>query len=204
MVQVLSSLGKPASSVKLAPEDTPCKQAGIDPDGGTGKEGACKDEDQKTIDVVNADSDLEVMGKTLSDVRVKTGKGLVSRRFGLVRRFKAKGTFVAVSVKVENTGDEPLDSLRADLVLDGKRYSEDSRLGYYVEPDDAFPLQPSDSVRTTVLFDVPSAVVRGADSGGALEISGDDEFSSPEYAKKLGRIRLGGAPSRGGAKGVTS
>jgi len=205
--QIFSSLGKPASSVKLPPEETPCEKAGIDPDGGAGKEGVCKGADQKTLTIANSDSPLKVKGRTLSGLRVKRGKIITSRRFGLIRRFRAKGGFIAASVKVANTGDEPLSSLRPNLVIDGKSYSEDDRGSIYVNNPESFPIQPGDSARVVVLFDVPVAAARKAVSKGALEISGDPETTSVEFSETIGRLRLKGAergPPPKGRRGVVS
>lgn len=191
-VQIFSSLGKPASSVKLPPEETPCEKVGIDPEGGSGKEGVCKQE-QKTLTIANFDSPLKVKGRTLSGLRVRTGKILTSRRFGLIRRFRAKGGFIVASFKVANTGDEPLSSLRPNLVIDGKSYSEDDRRSFYVDNPEAYPIQPGDSNRVAVLFDVPVKAAKKAVSSGSLEISADPETSSVEYSSKIGRLRLKGA-----------
>jgi len=204
--QIFSTLGKPASSVKLPPEETPCERAAIDPDGGTGKEGVCKAE-QKTLTIANSDSPLKVKGRTLSGLRVKRGKIITSRRFGLIRRFRAKGGFIAASVKVANTGDEPLSSLRPNLVIAGKSYSEDDRASIYVNNPKSFPIQPGDSARVVVLFDVPVAAARKAVSEGALEISGDPETTSVEFSETIGRLRLKGAergPPPKGRRGVVS
>lgn len=206
-VRIFSSLGKPASAVKLPPEETPCEKAGIDPEGGSGKEGVCK-EDQKTLTIANSDSALKVEGRTLSGLRVKKGDVLTSRRFGLVRRFRAKGAFIGATFKVANTGEEPLSSLRLNLVIDGKRYSEDDRASLYVGDLDSFPIQPGDSARVAVLFDVPTPAARKAVSQGALEISGDPETSSVEFTDKIGRLRLQGSERgvapKGRGRGVVS
>lgn len=195
-VQVLSNLGKPGGEVRLPPEETPCQKAGIDPEGGLGKQGVCKD-GQTTVTVANAANGLKVEGRTLSGLSVKSGKTLVTRRYGLTRRFRAKGTFIVASFKVTNTGREPLDSLRPNLLIDGKRYSEDESVSFDIGNPDTFPIQPGDSGRVSVLFDVPLPAARKAVSNGAVEISGEASESSPKYADKLGRLRLAGA-ERGG------
>lgn len=198
--RIVGSLGTPADQVQLPPEDTPCTKLGIDPDGGTGKTGTCLDQ-QQTVTVVDAKGPLELPLATVGSLDQKIGRTLTSRRFGITRRVKAQGAFVAVRVKIENTSDAPLTGLRPDLVINGRRYGADTRNGYYLNTD-AFPLQPGATARASFLFDVP----RSADdprTGGALEFAADDRsYSSPETAAQVGRIRL--APGSGSTTGDAS
>jgi hypothetical protein len=200
VARIVGSLGTPVAQVKLAPEDTPCSKLGIDPDGGTGKTGTCL-EGQQTVTVVDAKGPLELPLATLTSVDQKIGRTLTSKRFGTTRRIRAQGAFVAVRVKVENTGNSPLTGLRPDLVINGRRYGADTRNGYYLSSE-TFPLQPGATARASFLFDVP----RNADdprTGGALEFAADDQsYSSPENAAEVGRIRL--APTSGSSTGDAS
>lgn len=198
MVGVLSSLGKPASAAKLAPEDTPCDKAGIDPEGGDGKAGSCVAEDQKTVKVVNADGRLELPGKTISGLRVGTGQTLTQREFGSTERDTSSGRYVIVSVQIENTGDEPLTSLRPGLVIDGKRYSEDVQSDVRLRDREPFPIQPGGRGRSITVFDVPGPAGQEALSEGAVEFpAGQEGYSSIEASTTTGRIRLDGARGLG-------
>jgi hypothetical protein len=196
--RIVESLGTPVDRVRLPPEDTPCAKQGIDPDGGTGKTGTCL-EKQQTVTVVDSAGPLRLPAVAVTRLTQRIGRSLTTRRFGLPRTVRARGAFVAIRVRVENTSDAPLTSLRPDLVINGRRYAEDTRNGFSLA-ESPFPIQPGGVETVTFLFDVP----RTADDpreGGALEFSADDEFYiGPERAGAVGRIRLdpGGTAPTGG------
>lgn len=197
VARIVRSLGTPVGQVKLAPEDTPCAKLGIDPDGGTTKGGTCL-ENQQTVTVVDAKGPLTLPLAKVTSLQQKIGRTLTSKRFGITRRVRADGAFVAIKVKIENTSDAPLTSIRPDLVIDGRRYSADSANSYYLA-DSAFPIQPGASKTAAFLFDVPTNA-KDPRTNGALEFAADDEsFSSPENAASVGRIRL--VPGSGSTSG---
>lgn len=194
-LRIVESLGTPAEQVQLPSEDTPCQKQGIDPDGGTGKTGTCL-EQQQAVTVVDAKGPLELPNVTITRLQQRVGRTLTTNRFGLRRTVRAQGAFVAVRVRVENTSDAPLTSLRPDLVINGRRYALDNRNGYSLA-DPPFPIQPGAVVPAAFLFDVPVAADDPRE-GGALEFSADDEvYSTPERAGAVGRIRL--SPGTGGS-----
>jgi hypothetical protein len=196
--RIVESLGTPVDRVRLPPEDTPCAKQGIDPDGGTGKTGTCL-EKQQTVTVVDAAGPLELPVVTVARLTQRIGRSLTTRRFGLRRTVRARGAFVAIRARIENTSDAPLTSLRPDLVINGRRYAPDTRNSFSLA-ESPFPIQPGGVETVTFLFDVP----RTADDpreGGALEFSADEEpYMSPERAGAVGRIRLrpGGSAPTGG------
>jgi hypothetical protein len=193
LTTILANLGKPADQLKLPPEDTPCAKQNIDPVG-PGKEGTCKLGNQ-TLTIVNRDSTLKLAPASLSDVELKIGKAIVSRRFGLVQRLRPReGAYVLVKYRLKNAGNKPLDSFEAGLQVGDKLYASDDRVAFEVQPgEDPFPLQP-DSKRTIVTaFDVPASVAKQVKRMGALEVSADTESTSLDLSNALGRIRLSAA-----------
>jgi hypothetical protein len=193
LTTILSNLGKPADEIKLPPEETPCAKQNIDP-AGPGKEGTCK-LDEKTLTIVNRDGTLRLAAATASDVELKIGKEIVTRRFGLVERHRPKeGAFVLVKYKLKNTGKSPLDSFDAGLVVGDRLFAEDDRTQFEVQPgDDPFPLQPGSSASIVAPFDVSSVVAKQVKKNGALELSGDDDPTSLDLSSSIGRIRLSAA-----------
>jgi hypothetical protein len=195
LTAVLANLGKPASQLKLPPEDTPCAKQNIDPVG-PGKEGTCKLSNQ-TLTIVNGDSTLKLAPASISEVKLKTAKAIVSRRLGVVRRLRPKeGAFVLVRYSLQNAGDKPLDSYDAGLQVGDRLYAANDRAGFEVQAGaDPFPLQP-DSKRTVVTaFDVPASVAKQVRRNGALEVSADPEPTGLDLSTALGRIRLSAAHS---------
>jgi hypothetical protein len=192
LTTILANLGKPANEIKLPPEDTPCAKQHIDPVG-PGKEGTCK-LDEKTLTIVDRDGTLKLAAATASDVELKIGKELVSRRFGLVERHRPRdGSFVLVKYKLKNTGKDPLDSFDAGLAVGDRLFAEDERTEFEVQPsEDPFPLQPGSSAEIVAPFDVAPSVAKQVKKIGALELSGDPDPSSLDLSSSIGRIRLSG------------
>jgi hypothetical protein len=192
LTTILGNLGRPASEIKLPPEETPCQKQNIDP-AGPGKEGTCK-LDEKTLTIVNRDGTLKLAAGTAGGVELKIGKAIATRRFGLVQRHRPKeGAFVLVKYKLKNTGKNPLDSFDAGLVVGDRLFAEDDRTQFEVQPGDPFPLQPGTSSTIVAPFDVPSSVAKQVKKNGALELSGDEDPSSLDLANSIGRIRLSAA-----------
>lgn len=188
-LRIVRTLGKPASSVRLPPEDTPCEKAGIDPDGGDTKTGTCLD-GQQIVTVVGPRDTLELPSATVTRTTQRVSRELVDRRYGTTRRTRAQGQFVTVRARVENTADAPLDRLPADLVINGRRYASDDANAFQLQEERPFPIQPGGTKTLTFLFDIP----RTADdpgTGGALQFSTDARVTStPDRVATIGRIRL--------------
>jgi hypothetical protein len=193
LTTILSNLGKPAGEVTLPPEETPCAKQNISPSG-PGKEGTCKLGEQ-TLTIVNRDGTLKLAAATASGVELRTGKEIVTRRFGLVERHRPKeGAFVLVKYKLKNRGKSPLDSFDAGLVVGDRLFAEDDRTQFEVQPgDDPFPLQPGSSASIVAPFDVSTDVAKQVRKNGAIEFSGDDDPTSLELSSSIGRIRLSAA-----------
>jgi hypothetical protein len=193
LTTILSNLGKPANEIKLPPEETPCAKQNIDP-AGPGKEGTCK-LDEKTLTIVNRDGTLKLAAATASDVELKIGKEIVTRRFGLVERHSPReGAFVLVKYRLKNTGKSPLSSYDAGLVVGDRLFAEDDRTQFEVQTgDDPFPIQPGSSATIVAPFDVATAVAKQVRKNGALELSGDDDPTSLDLSSSIGRIRLSAA-----------
>ena len=138
---------------------------------------------------------LKLAVATASDVELKIGKAIVTRRFGLVERRRPKeGAFVLVKYKLKNTGKSPLDSYDAGLVVGDRLFASDDRTQFEVQPGDGpFPLQPGTSSSIVVPFDVPTSVAKQVKKNGALELSGDDDPTSLDLSSSIGRIRLSAA-----------
>lgn len=192
LTTILANLGKPANEIKLPPEDTPCAKQHINPVG-PGKEGTCK-LDEKTLTIVNRDGTLTLAAATASNVELKIGKEIVSRRFGLVERHRPReGAFVLVKYRLKNTGKNPLDSFDAGLAVGDRLFAEDERTQFEVQPsEDPFPLQPGSSAEIVAPFDVAPSVARQVKKVGALELSGEADPSSLDLSSSIGRIRLSG------------
>lgn len=187
---IIQAIGKRPGSVKLAPEDTPCAKAGIDI--AAGDTGTCKQGEQ-TLVVVGRGEPLRVGKLTISKVRARTGRGIVSTRFGFTKRVRAKGRFVAVSFRYVNRSNKALSYFRGALAIGERIYTQDDRNAFYVQDPDAFPIQPGDSSTVTVLFDVPADAARDATTKGALAVNGDDDaIGGPDDATIQGRVLLGG------------
>lgn len=103
---------------------------------------------------------------------------------------RAKGRFVAVRLKLTNTGDEPLHSFYgAQLRIGDRYYAQDSQAGYLLGDIGTFPLQPGASGAVSVAFDVPEPAALKAEEGAVVLPGGGD--SSVDYAGKIGALRLG-------------
>jgi hypothetical protein len=199
--RVLKTLGTPPEQVMLPPEDTPCGKAGIDPGGAGAEEGTCRF-GQQTLTIANADGRLETPGKAISDVRVETGTTIVNDRFGGRQKFRAQGGFVAVTFRLENTGDEPIYARDPTLVVDGKRYSADPAKQTYLPVINPATIQPGAFETVAFLYDIPVPTARRGGRDGVIEVSGDEIETSSDLAIALGRIRLPSElpPPRGSIK----
>jgi len=190
---VLSQLGKPADAARAAlpAADQPC---------GAEAEGTCRDESGTTVTTVARDQRLKLPNLEVRVLRVQTGRVVIPPRdYGLVRR--AKGRFVLVALKLENTGDEPLRGLYDARLKIGKRtYDQSSEATWTATPLDAFPVQPGDSSIAAVVFDVPLSAARQALRDGVIAFPAGDEPSSVEDAARLGQIQLAKPDAVSGSK----
>jgi hypothetical protein len=185
----------------LPPADRQCAAAGIDPSGGT-QEGTCRLGSLK-LTIVNAPSILHTPVLDAKLVGVDTAKS-ISGRTSFDRPDKARGTFVAVAYRLNNTGDQPLEFLDEKLVVDGKTYTADSGVDFDLNPKDPLPLQPGEKATLRAAFDVPPAVADRVRADGALSLPAArfESSSGLDDSVAQGRIRLAGAPSGGLPKGA--
>jgi hypothetical protein len=108
---------------------------------------------------------------------------------------QARGKFVIVDYQLENTGDQPIEYIPEKLVLDGKTYSADGSVAYYLNQKDPLPLQPGMSATVRTAFDVPPAAAgRVREAALALPAARFENSSSLDDEAAQGRIRLAGAP----------
>lgn len=188
-VRIVRSLGRPVGSVRLPAGETPCDRAGIDPDGGTSRTGTCL-AGQRTVTIADAEGDLRLPGATASRASVRVTRTLTDDRYEPTRRIRAAGQFVVARVRIENTADEPLERIKADLIINGRRYAAD-RTNTLVLQDRPFPIQPGGVADLTFIFDVPRTAEDPA-TGGALQFSADPRGGGvASRAAVVGRIRLG-------------
>jgi hypothetical protein len=191
---VLSKLGQPADKVRAAlpPEDQPC---------GDRPTGTCRDDATgATVTTVNSGETLKLPDMNVKVTKAKTGR-LVWRNRAYGRTvYRAKGRYVAVAIRIENTGNEAIRTLYdARLKIGEKLYDQSSEGTYTLTPDDAFPLQPGDSTMAALVFDVPVETAREALKSGYLAFPADGEFRTVEDAARLGLIRLAESESAGSA-----
>jgi hypothetical protein len=195
---VLSRLGRPAEQVRAAlpAEDRPCAEEPT---------GTCRDpESGVTVSTVERSQRLELPDLQVRVTGLKTGRAVVpASPYGLVRR--AKGRYVAIAVKVKNTGNEPLDGLyEAKLKIGDRLYEQSGEATYAVSPRNAFPLQPDDSTVAAVVFDVPLQAARKAVREGLIAFPAGVELSSVENAARIGQIRLAKPSAAAPAGGTNS
>jgi hypothetical protein len=186
----------------LPSADRQCAAAGIDPSGGT-QEGTCRLGSLK-LTIVNAPSILHTPVLDAKLIGVDTAKS-ISGRTSFDRPDKARGTFVAVAIRLNNTGDQPLEFLDQKLVVDGKTYTADSDVDFNLNPKDPLPLQPGEKATLRAAFDVPTDVAGRAKADGALALPAArfEGSSGLDDSAAQGRIRLAGAPSGGLPKSAT-
>jgi Domain of unknown function (DUF4352) len=182
---VLSKLGQPADKVRasLPQEDQPC---------GEQPTGTCRDDATgATVTTVNSGETLELPNMNVKVTKAKTGRLVWRNRTYGRTVYRAKGRYVAVAMRIENTGNEAIRTLYdARLKIGEKIYDQSSMATYTLTPDDAFPLQPGDSTTAALVFDVPVDTAREALQSGFLAFPADDDFRTVEDAARLGLIRL--------------
>jgi hypothetical protein len=186
----------------LPTADRQCAAAGIDASGGT-QEGTCRLGSLK-LTIVNAPSILHTPVLDAKLAGVDTTKS-ISGRTSFDRPVKARGTFVAVAFRLNNTGDQPLEFLDEKLIVDGKTYTADSDVDFNLNPKDPLPLQPGEKATLRAAFDVPAAVADRARADGALALPAArfEGSNGLDDSAAQGRIRLAGASSGGLPKGAT-
>jgi hypothetical protein len=105
--------------------------------------------------VVNRDHTLHAPTLDVQVTRTKLGR-VIKPADSFEPPVYAKGVFVAVELKVTNTGTSPLDGLdETELEIGGKYYSQDFNATFDLDSMDTFPMQPGDTGKTVLAFDVP-------------------------------------------------
>lgn len=160
--------------------------AGIEDEGGSGggqnaasENGGGGSDKPKTVGVGEA---LTLKGTTYKVTNVDTAQQLGDNQFN---RVDANGRFVIVKLTLTNRKDEPATILDDNIRLvggNGKNYSvsDDALLATEDQSIILEEIQPDNTERGTLIYDLP----RGAVDGARLEVS--DLFSDAR-----GRVRLG-------------
>ncbi len=198
---ILSTLGKGASAVtaKLPASDLSCQAEGITPAGR--REGTC-DDNGVTRTVVNRDHTLHAPGMGVQVTKTKLGR-IIKSPDPYEPPVYAKGAFVAVRLKVTNTGSSPLDGVdETELEIGGKYYSQDDDATFDLASLNTFPMQPGDSGSTVLAFDVPRDSALNAIAEGEL-VFPDSSDDTVDFSTKLYAIRLA-EPSAEGSHGTAS
>ncbi|HUA05022.1 MAG TPA: hypothetical protein VMB27_14055 [Solirubrobacteraceae bacterium] len=185
---ILSTLGQGASAVmaKLPASELSCQVQGLTATGQ--REGTC-DDNGVTRTVVNRGHTLHAPSMDVQVTKTKLGR-VIKPADSFEPPVYAKGAFVAVALKISNTGSTPLDGLdETELEIDGKYYSQDFDATFDLAPQDTFPMQPGDGGTTALAFDVPLNVAVDALTQGEIVVpdSTDDtvDFSTHLYAIRL-------------------
>jgi hypothetical protein len=178
-----------------------CLDLGIDPV--TGEEGTCLLFPQ-TVTFADSDAALDFGGLEVSLAGpVELATELPHRREDLSvgpdppkppQPVRAKGEFVIVRVELANGGREPLEGLRAGLVVDGVLFHPDLDNAFYVdETNPPFTLEVGDSGELVLLFDLPADVAAAAETSGSLVLvdpRNGRTLDLPGNAPTVARLRL--------------
>jgi len=198
---ILSTLGQSASAVtaKLPASELSCQVQGLTATGQ--REGTC-DDNGVTRAVVNRDHTLHAPTMDVRVTRTKLGR-IIKPADSFEPPVYAKGAFVAVGLKVSNTGSSPLEGLdETELEIGGKYYAQDFDATFDLDSLNTFPMQPGDSGTTVLAFDVPLNVAVDALTQGEIVVP-EDPDSSVDFTTKLGAIRLA-EPTAEGGQGTAS
>jgi hypothetical protein len=198
---ILSTLGQGASAVaaKLPASELSCQVQGLTATGQS--EGTC-DDNGVTRTVVNRDHTLHAPGMDVQVTKTKLGR-IIKPADSFEPPVYAKGEFVAVGLKVSNTGSSPLDGLdETELEINGKYYSQDFDATFDLAPQDTFPMQPGDNGTTALAFDVPLNVAVDAVTQGEIVVP-DSTDDSVDFSTHLYAIRLA-EPTAEGGRGTAS
>ena len=198
---ILSTLGQPASAVtaKLPASELSCEMQGITPT--AQRQGTC-DENGVTRTVVNRDATLHAPGMDVQVTQTKLGREIKSPD-SFESPLYASGAFVAVQLKVDNTGSTPLEDLdEVELEVGGKYYSQDDDATFNLDSLSTFPMQPGDSGSTALAFDIPLNAAVNALTEGEL-VFPEDPDSTVDFSSHLGAIRLA-EPTAEGGQGTAS
>ncbi len=118
-----------------------------------------------TRTVVNRDHTLHAPTMDVQVMKTKLGR-IIKPADSFEPPVYAKGAFVAVELSVSNTGASPLDGLdETELEIDGKYYAQDFDATFDLDSLNTFPMQPGDSGKTVLAFDVPLNVAVDALTG---------------------------------------
>ena len=198
---ILSTLGQGASAVtaKLPASELSCQVQGLTATGQ--REGTC-DDNGVTRTVVNRDHTLHAPAMDVQVTKTKLGR-IIKPADSFEPPVYAKGEFVAVELKVSNTGSSPLDGLdETELEINGKYYSQDFDATFDLAPQDTFPMQPGDNGTTALAFDVPLNVAVDAVTQGEIVVP-DSTDDTVDFSTHLYAIRLA-EPTAEGGQGTAS
>ena len=155
-----------------------------------------------TRTVVNRDHTLHAPTMDVQVMKTKLGR-IIKPADSFEPPVYAKGAFVAVELNVSNTGASPLDGLdETELEIDGKYYAQDFDATFDLDSLNTFPMQPGDSGKTVLAFDVPLNVAVDALTRGEIVVP-EDPDSSVDFTTTLGAIRLA-EPTAEGGQGTAS
>lgn len=148
----------------------------------------------KRLIVAAAGAQLDTLALKVKVVSA-TGAARLPARNAYDQPERAKGRFVVVRYEVTNATNGPLNSLRPNLVIGEKTYTQDEA-SYSLEDDAnrSFPLQPDETTTITTAFDLPEPAAGIALEQGQLEFPAavsSGAFLSGEEA--VGRLPLSGA-----------
>ena len=183
---VLSAIAAPERA-RLAAEDRPCRDVGIDPI--RGQTGTCK-LGQQTLVVVNRGQRLKLPGYSVTRVRAAIERRVTSSR---LRGFaRARGRYVVLRFVVSNRGDAPLERVSPTLFIGQRRYAIDTRALFLLQERSPFPIQPGDRAGVVAIYDVPRSAARRARAQGALVVDGNPGGAAAtiDGATTIGRVRL--------------
>lgn len=177
---------------KIPAAERSCEDQGITAD--APKEGKCLD-DGVQVTQVNGTTRLvtPVLAARVSEVREAS---TIDPTEDYRETERARGRFVIVTYRLENTGRAPIDLVDPKLIVDGKTYSE-SRDAYGALNDYSdMPAQPGESVVQHAGFDIPTAAAARAREHGVLVLPAAYTSSSTYLSaeESQGRIRLADVP----------
>jgi hypothetical protein len=186
-----------AKASRLPEADRPCRAVGIDRSKGT-REGSCRLGRAK-LTVVNASDVLRTPVMTARLTGVTTTPAIGGPHY-YDRPALARGAFIVVGFRVDNTGGQPIDFLNEKLIVDGHTYTANPRVAFSLSPGGfPLPIQPGEHATVRSAFDVPAALVHRALTAGALSLPAARLHNTGiiDDITAQGVIRLAGAPGGG-------
>lgn len=152
--------------------------------------------DSSTEPIMHEMGEAFTVGSGDSAVRYNVEEATTADRIGgQTLGVEADGSFVVVTLEVENTGTEPFIATTEHLKLvstGGRTYSTATEAELYIEQDSRYDagsmsfeeLQPGLSIRRNLVYDVPNGQPYG------LQVEGTSMFSTAEpHYVPLGEVR---------------